>query len=99
MACDNRSPAASERLVVDPALEEGISPRRGIPGHHVAGSFDGEEADALVLDDASRSLAIVLPVAPVSLDGSLEARDPALGADEGHCRVGVAAEDQHLPVG
>ena len=36
---------------------------------------------------------------PVSLDGSLEARDPALGADEGHCRVGVAAEDQHLPVG
>jgi hypothetical protein len=26
-------------------------------------SFDGEEADALVLDDASRRLAVVLPVA------------------------------------
>ena len=65
----------------------------------MASTLDSEERDALVLDQGTSDLLVVLPVVPVAYDRLTQARDPRLRIEERHCGIDITAVDEHSPLG
>ena len=88
-----------EGSVVDPTVEHDVSGLRAIVGDHVTAALQSKHGQAVEVLDSTLNLLVVNPEAPILLDGTLQAFDPALSREVRDSSISISAEDEDSPGG